>query len=301
MPKLRKRLIGIFLSLMSWFLYIGATHSEILEDPRGFYIIAKSRITGKSSAEPQELSAYRLQPPLSVRQYARRYIPNMTGLNRYALDVQGKKRTYYSYTPSSLTASTKTPAIILLHEVGRTGASIADKWRNTSERHSLKLFAPDGFHNGKMNLWSYADDKPFIRVLLDVIKADPQVDPDHIYLFGHAGGAIIGLLFGADFSRDFAAVSFHAGMIIDPQELPVLRIARRKIPACFFNGTYDKAVPMAKGREAAQALADAGHRTVFAELIGHTHWYYTLGDWINEKALQCMTSLQPVATTSSAP
>lgn len=285
-----KRLIGIVIGLCSWIAAIVAIYPESISDPEKFLDKISRRtgipIMGVNAYPPKPLKEYRLKPPFGPSRYGG-YTENTKGLKKFGLNVDGNKRFYYTYTPQSIETKSKVPAVIVLHGSNRTGVSLADKWRNTAKRHGLKIYAPDG--SGKN--WSYAPDKPFIGALINMIKQDPKIDPNHIYLFGHSAGAIMGKLFTADFSTDIAASALHAGFIVDPLEVRNIKVSERKTPVCFMTGTFDKLVSLAKSKEAAQVFADAGHDAAFIEIVGHNHWYYTLADWINEKAWACMIQM----------
>ena len=164
---------------------------------------------------------------------------------------------------------------------------MGDMWRKNAERHGIKLFAPNGLGRG----WFQDSDNTMLPKLIEEIKKDSAVDPARIYLFGHSDGATAALTHAALNSEMLAAVAIHAGAIRDESHLAAIKGAKRKIPYCIFTGTYDAIFPLETVRHAARLIAYEGHDTVFTELAGHNHWYYTLADWINEAAWNCMTSL----------
>jgi len=206
-------------------------------------------------------------------------------LEKYALGIAEKKRVFYLYVPRSL--KPHAPAIILLHGADRNGISMADSWRKSAERHGLLLVAPDAVDG----YWDFATDKTFISALVQFLQQDKRVHPQRIYLFGHSNGAVAALPLAANFSEGFAAAAIHAGMVTKKEFLPVINGAKRKIPLCVINGSDDKSMPATRARYAATLFANAGYPAAYIELTGHNHWYYTLSDWINELAWQCMSDL----------
>lgn len=241
--------------------------------------------SSSSAFAAEKPATHRMTPPLPAAQYKTGYTPSPVGLEKFALGIDGNKRVFYSYTPRSLKPSA--PAVLLLHEAGRNGIAMADMWRKNAERHGLLLIAPDAAGGD----WDYAAEKAFLTALVHFLKQDKRVDPARLYLFGHAGGAKTALPLGAALSEHFAAFSVHAGMVTEKGLLPVINGAKRKIPVCVINGSADKTVPAIRANYAAQLFATAGHPAAYIELTGHTHWYYSLGDWINELAWQCMLDL----------
>lgn len=242
-------------------------------------------------AAPKKPQEFRVRPPLSPKQYNTKYKENDAGLEKHnMLVVKGISsgiRSYYSYTPQNLTAGGKAPAVILLHGAGRTGVSMGDMWRKNAERHGIKLFAPNGLGRG----WFQDSDNAMIPKLIEKIRSDKSIDPARIYLFGHSDGATAALTHAALNSATLAGVGIHAGAIRDESHLAAIKTAQRKIPYCIFTGTYDAIFPLETVRHSARLIAYEGHDTVFTELAGHNHWYYTIADWINEGAWSCMTGL----------
>ncbi|TVQ82044.1 MAG: hypothetical protein EA357_10960 [Micavibrio sp.] len=257
---------------------------DVMHSPRDAYTILTGSAPEPQKAEPQQITEYRLLPPVPVSQYSRHYIPNRSGLRKHAMYVNFLRRSYYVYTPRPVQDRGNAAAVILLHESRRDGVSMGDMWRQAADRHHLKLVAPDGRFGG----WVYKDNRRFIRRLIKKLRNDPHVDPDRIYIVGHAHGGALAITMGAEFSDDIAAVGTHAGMVDDQRHLPIIAAAPRKIPYCLLTGTENARFPLAQVRWTAETLAHHGHPTVMIEIYGHNEWYYTLADWFNETLLQCM-------------
>lgn len=247
-----------------------------------FILLAATIIMPIQVFAAENLITHKITPPTPASHYVMPYTANPVGLEKYALVIDGKNRSFYMYVPRSLKPDA--PAIILLHGAHRTGISTADMWRNSAERHGILLVSPDadGTH------WDYFNEKPFITTLVNFLKQEKRVNANRIYLFGHSSGAMTAMPMAAALSEDIAGAAVHAGMVTQKQLLPVINGAKRKIPVCVINGSDDKSIPAIRARYAAQLFASAGHPAAYIELAGHNHWYYTIADWINELAWQCM-------------
>lgn len=232
-----------------------------------------------------KLIVHKITPPTPASRYVMPYTASPVGLEKFALGISDKKRVFYTYTPRSIKPGA--PAIILLHGADRTGISTADMWKKAAERHGILLLSPDA--DGRS--WNYFSEKPFLDALVKFLKHDKRVNPQRIYLFGHSSGAMTAMPLAAALSEDIAAAAVHAGMVTQKELLPVIKGAKRKIPVCVINGSDDKTIPALRARYAAQIFAEAGHPAAYIELTGHNHWYYTIADWINELAWQCMHDL----------
>jgi len=247
--------------------------------------------TTTETAEGKNLVIHRVQPPIPPTGYVTIYNENAQGLEKYSAMVNGQKRSFYLYAPQSMRQGSPDPAsaIILLHGSGRTGVSMAENWKNSADRHGIILVAPDALGDRI----DYATDKPFVEALINFLKKDRRFAPDRIYLFGHSSGAIAALPMAAALSEKLNAASVHAGMLLEKDHLKIIQTATTKVPVCLINGSEDKSIPPVRARYAAQVFTDAGFNTVYVELTGHNHWYYTLADWINEMAWKCMTTATP--------
>ncbi|TVQ82045.1 MAG: hypothetical protein EA357_10965 [Micavibrio sp.] len=241
-----------------------------------------------ASSPPKTLEEHYIIPPIDPSDYHYPFTPNPEGIKKKGLTRQPGAKTFYLYTPEN-PESGRLPAVILLHGGNRDGLAMADRWRALADRHGVILVAPDG----KDGEWDYAAEKSSFERLFSVMFSNPAIDRDRIYLFGHSAGGMAALPFAADFSERIAAVSVHAAMLVSPPYQEAVRNAKRKIPLCLMIGSEDPVVSPEKAREAAQFFADAGHAASYIELDGHNHWYYTLADWINEYAWQCMIHKAP--------
>src|SRR5216684_2040646 len=123
----------------------------------------------------------------------------------------GKKHTYYLFVPKNLSLSAPAPLLVLLHGSNRNGLSLVEKWKDLAATEGLILVGPDSLDSSR---WAVPDDGPvFIHELVESIRAKYAIDPQRIYLFGHSGGAVFGLLVSLYESEYFAATAIHAGAL----------------------------------------------------------------------------------------
>jgi len=239
----------------------------------------------------KSLVIHSIQPPIPPTGYVMLYNENAKGIEKYAVMINGQKRSFHLYAPQNMRQGSPVPgsAIILLHASGRTGVSMAENWKRSADRHGIILIAPDAVGDRL----SFETDKVFVEALINFVKKDRRFAADRIYLFGHSSGAIAALPMAAALSGKLNAASVHAGMILQRDYLNLIQNATPKIPLCVINGSEDKIIPAVRARYAAQVFTDAGFNTTYVELTGHTNWYYTLADWINELAWKCMTTATP--------
>jgi poly(3-hydroxybutyrate) depolymerase len=191
---------------------------------------------------------------------------------------EGESRTYYLFVPD--TAKDKpAPLIVMLHGSGRDGRILVEHWQSLAKKEGIILAGPDATSREG---WNMVKDGPvLLRDIVDDVKAKYSVDPRRVYLFGHSAGAIHSLDIGVLESEYFAAVAVHAGAL-DPEMMPYIRRAPRKIPIAIWVGTNDQFFPLAPVRASRDALNKEGFDAQLTEIKGHTHDYYGSSGEINK-------------------
>lgn len=201
------------------------------------------------------------------------------GVEKRQFDRLGKERTYYVYTPAS--PEGERPLILLLHDSGRTGLSLVERWRRLAKQEGVILVGPDSLDTEHWN--PELDGGTFLRETVERVAEEWPVDRRRIYLFGHSSGADFALricLVEADY---FAAVATHAGLL-QPAAHSLIGRASRKIPIAMWVGTEDRYVPLKLARQTLAILVEGGLPADLIELEGHTHWYYDAAPRINAQA-----------------
>ncbi|MDA1092904.1 MAG: alpha/beta hydrolase-fold protein [Acidobacteria bacterium] len=129
--------------------------------------------------------------------------------------------------PSGDNAGTASPLIVLLHTYGRTGA-IQDEYMGLSalaDAYGFILVAPDGTPSTAENnprywnasaaccVWDQEalDDSAYIASIIDLVKADYEVDPKRVYILGHSNGGFMAHRLAHEHSGTIAAIASIAG------------------------------------------------------------------------------------------
>lgn len=193
----------------------------------------------------------------------------------------GKTRAYSLYVPETVKQDAEVPLLLTLHGSGRDGASLVGPWKTFAKKEGFIVVGPDSFDKAS---WDFKNDGPmFLRELVDVVRAQHNVDGRRMYLFGHSGGAIQALEIGLLESEYFAAVAVHAGAI-PKEEFHLIEMADRKIPLGIWVGTADRLFPMAAIETTRDALVARGIPIHVRPINNHTHNYYQRSDQVNGEA-----------------
>lgn len=194
---------------------------------------------------------------------------------------EGKKRTYYLFVPEGLSDKTPAPLIVTLHGSGRNGLSLVEKWKDLAASEGFIIAGPDAQN---LQDWAVPADGPeFLHALVEALKTKYLINPRRVYLFGHSGGAMMGLYMSLYESEYFAATAVHAGSL-SPQTYPLIAFAKRKIPLFIIVGTNDRLFPLADVRATRDELVKHGLTVQLTEIPKHDHGYYDLAPKINANA-----------------
>ena len=194
---------------------------------------------------------------------------------------EGKKRTYYLFVTAGLSDKTTVPLVVTLHGSGRNGLSLVEKWKDLAATEGFIIAGPDAQNPQG---WFVPQDGPdFLYALVEALKAKYPINPRRVYLFGHSGGACMGLYMSLYESEYFAATAVHAGSLF-PETYPLIAFAKRKIPLFIMVGTNDPFFPLADVRKARNELVKHGLTVELTEIPNHDHWYYDLAPKINRSA-----------------
>lgn len=193
----------------------------------------------------------------------------------------GKKRAYYLYVPSTITAPASAPLIIMLHGSGRTGVTLVEKWKDYAKKEGIILAGPDATN---LQGWGAPQDGPdYLHELVEELKAKYPVNPRRVYLFGHSAGAIFAIQMSLMESQYFAAAAVHAGAL-RPDDMQLTDLAKRKIPISIQVGDSDQYFPLKAVRATRDALKQAGIPVDLIEIDNHDHWYYDKASTFNRTA-----------------
>jgi len=196
--------------------------------------------------------------------------------------TNGTKVTYSLFVPSSVTASSKAPLIVLLHGSGRNGLTLVEPWKDLAEKEGIILAGPDAQESQG---WSFPEDGPdALCALVTMLKERYPVNPRRVYLFGHSAGAVFALDMSMFESEFFAATAVHAGAWREPAEFNLIKYARRQLPMAIFVGDRDQFFPVSAVNATRDSLKEAAFPVEVTVIKGHDHNYYGTASKTNAAA-----------------
>jgi len=200
----------------------------------------------------------------------------------------GQKRSYYLFVPDNVKAPA--PLVVLLHGSGHNGRSLIDKWQDLAEKEGFIIAGPD---SADPSAWVLGKDGPdFLHDLVEGLKSKHPIDPRRVYLFGHSGGAVFGLVMSTVASEYFAAVAVHAGAFRSKTEIEMIANAKRKIPISIWVGTVDPFFSLREVRATREAFAAKDIVVQVNEIPGHDHNYYGISGSINASAWEFLKRVE---------
>ena len=206
------------------------------------------------------------------------FAKDKTKVQKQTIEFGGAKRTYYVLIPEKLTAPA--PLLLLLHGSGRNGLIMVDQWKDLAAKEGIVLLAPDARVPAR---WGDADGPPFLHAIIDAVRATQPIDGGRLYIFGHSGGAVMGLLISMMDSEYFAATAVHAGAF-PPEARQFPSLATRKIPIKIFVGDSDPFFPLSTVQETRDLLVAQGIPVELTVIPHHTHDYYSTAAQTNRQA-----------------
>lgn len=201
-------------------------------------------------------------------------------LNQYKQSTSGilSKTTYYLYPSANLNTQRPIALIMLLHGAGRDGRSMIDKWKPLADKGNIILAAP----NSKKGAWTNNDDIEVFRKITKDIEERIGTAINNKFAFGHSSGAAHIITLANNYPDEWCAVSANAGYP-NPKSLP--NYNEGGTPVQILLGTRDHIFNMDNALVVANHLSSHGHKVKFVKIPQHTHWYYAVGELINQKAL----------------
>ncbi len=193
-------------------------------------------------------------------------------ITKEVFTTNGTKITYYLFVPTTVTATSPAPLIVLLHGSGRNGSTLVEPWQDLAAKEGIILAAPDAQESRG---WFYPQDGPDpLCALVTMLGQRYPVNPRRVYLFGHSAGAVFALDMSMFESEFFAATAVHAGAWREPAEFELMRFAARRLPLAIIVGDRDQFFPAAAVTATRDALKERGFPIEVSVIKGHDHNYY---------------------------
>jgi len=175
------------------------------------------------------------------------------------LKVGREHREYILHVPKSYDRDRPTALVILLHGHGAraqtfeasTGMSGKANRNGFIVAYPQALGSPSVWHTG-VDGSADVDDVAFIRILIDSISADYNIDSDRIYVAGHSNGAFMAYRVGSALSSQVAAIGISAGSIgriTSRGDTLRIQAPANPVSVIAFHGKADNTVPYNGGAE----------------------------------------------------
>ena len=180
---------------------------------------------------------------------------------------QGGDRDGLLYVPSSYSANTPAPFVLMLHGAGSSARSILTPFLPLAESAGLLLLAPDSRQqtwNGIRN--RFESDVPFIEQALELTFRRYAVDPTHLAIGGFSDGASYALSLGLTNGDLFTHIIALSPGFMAPAQ-------RHGLPRIYIShGRHDQVLPIERcSRRIVPKLKGDGYDVYYQEFDdGHT-------------------------------
>lgn len=165
---------------------------------------------------------------------------------RRTLDLASVRRSYLLHLPATHRPGEPLPLLLVFHGAGGDAAGIA-RHTGLTEAATSRGYAvvyPDGMDrrwNDGRGRHARQDDVGFIRVLLDSLGRELQVDPRRIFATGISNGAGLAFRLACELPGTFAAIAPVAGAL--PTALEARCTDTAPVAVVMFQGTADRLMP----------------------------------------------------------
>jgi polyhydroxybutyrate depolymerase len=168
----------------------------------------------------------------------------------------GRKRTFLLHVPRGWDRSKPAGLVIVLHGGGGNGRKVAalTRFNQVADRHGFVAAFPDGINghwNDGRNVQNFKshreniDDVGFIRLLIERLTQQLNLDSTRVYVTGMSNGAMMCYRLGCDLPDRLAAIAPVCGAVA--VDLPDSRPQGLPISVLAINGTEDPFVPWQGG------------------------------------------------------
>lgn len=179
-----------------------------------------------------------------------------TGIHNKSITINGLKRFYLLYLPSTYHQSTAAPLVVALHGGGGSAKKV-DKLlglNSLADQYGFIVAYPDALDrhwNDGRGVKKYRshreniDDVEFISKMIDAISADFSIDNQRVFVTGVSNGAMMSFRLGCELSAKIAAIAPVIGSM--PENIVAECAPTKPMPVMMINGTDDPMVPWEGG------------------------------------------------------
>ncbi len=157
------------------------------------------------------------------------------------------ERQYLLYLPANFDESAPVPLVVALHGLTNNGNILfeSSQFSIIADTANFILAFPTALTNGLgQTAWenglivgSGADDTGFLRLMIEEISSDYNIDDDRVYMTGFSMGGFMSNRMACEFSEEIAAIASHSGTIADA--IHTNCVPTRPFPMMHIHGTSD--------------------------------------------------------------
>jgi phospholipase/carboxylesterase len=176
------------------------------------------------------------------------------------------------YVPENLDLSQPHPLVVAMHGGTGHGADFLWSWMREARSNGFILMSP----TSQQDTWSLMGeehDRVPLLGMLDFVKENWKIDPDHMLVTGMSDGGTYALMAGCQEKSPFTHIAPFSGVLHpDLTMTGQIRHAAGK-PIYLVHGTDDWMFPLETAYMARQQLTEAGADLTFREIQGLSHTF----------------------------
>jgi len=166
-----------------------------------------------------------------------------------SLQVGDLTRTYILHLPAGADRSKPMPLVLAFHGGGGTGPGMArlTDFDPIADREGFAVAYPNGIdrHWTDFRALSQTDDVAFVRVLIDAIERENNIDPKRVYATGISNGGFFSSYLACELTDKIAAIAAVAATMAEGE--PEKCAPSRPISVLYLHGSQDPIVPIDGG------------------------------------------------------
>ena len=205
-------------------------------------------------------------------------------LAQRTVQKDGVNYPFVVFVPTTSSAGTALPAMLLVHGAGGNGPDFLATWQSFAESHGIILVAPT------LDLSAAAEvNVPVVfPAIMDAVRREWSVDASRLYVFGYSAGGYFAFDAALLNSTYFAAAGIFAS-VIQPEYDGVAKQAVRRTGIAMYMGDRDQYFTLAQARRTRDLLQANGVDVRYVELPNQGHDYLTASAYVNADAWAFMS------------